>query len=85
LRNAWREDLIAATDRIESALVTSDWLVEGDFSLADIAVFSMANSVPRGHRDIMNDETAPLTMAWMERMRGRPSVASALAFPTWSS
>ncbi len=79
--NGWRENLIDATARIEHALATSDWLLDDGFSLADIAVFSMANGLPRGHPDIMNDGTAPLAMAWLERMRARPGVASALTFP----
>ncbi|MBO9500051.1 MAG: glutathione S-transferase family protein [Novosphingobium sp.] len=78
----WRENLIDANGRIERALETSDWLVEDGFSLADIAVFSMANSLPRGHPDIMNNEAAPRAIAWLERMRARPGVAAALAVPT---
>lgn len=81
-QNGWRQDLISATDRIERALETSEWLLEDGFSLADIAVFSMANGLPRGYPDILNEETAPHAMGWLERMRARAGVAAALATPT---
>lgn len=79
--DGWRENLLDATDRIERALATADWLVEDRFSLADIAMFSMANSLLRGHPDIMNDERSPRAMAWIERMRSQQGVALALALP----
>ena len=78
----WRANLEDATNRLETALAEGDWLVADTFSLADIAMFAMAISLPKGHPEIMNERTAPRTLAWIARMRARPGVAAALAVPT---
>ena len=80
----WRENLANVTDRVETALTGHDWLVADRFTLADIAVFAMAISMPRSHADLWNSERTPNAMAWLERMKARPGVAAALAMPNHS-
>jgi glutathione S-transferase len=77
----WRHNLAEVTDRVEAALDGHDWLVADRFSLADIAVFAMANGMPRGHPHLWNAEKTPNALAWLARMRARPGVAAALAMP----
>jgi glutathione S-transferase len=66
-------------ERIEKALEKGDWLVENTFTAADIDAFAMANSLPKLVPDLCNAKASPRTMAWLERMRARPSVTAALA------
>ncbi|MCW2411680.1 MULTISPECIES: glutathione S-transferase family protein [unclassified Sphingobium] len=77
----WRANLEDVTDRVEGALAGHDWLVGGMFTLADIAVFAMAISMPRSYPDLWNETRTPQAMAWMARMKARPGVAAALAMP----
>jgi glutathione S-transferase len=77
----WKHNLAEVTQRVEQALDGHDWLVADQFSLADIAVFAMAISMPRSHPDLWSGERTPRAMAWLERMKARPGVAAALAMP----
>lgn len=80
----WRRQLAEAADRIEATLDGHDWLVGDAFSLADIAVFAMANGMPRGYPELVDAGRTPRMMAWLDRMRARPGVAAALAMPNLS-
>jgi len=77
----WRRQLDETIDRLETALQGRNWLVADAFSLADIAMFAMANGLPAGFPELMNAERTPNAMAWLKRMRSRPGVAAALAMP----
>ena len=67
-------------ERIEKALDGGkSWLVEDTYTLADIDTFSLANALPKLTPEACNRGASPNTMAWIERMRGRPSVNKALA------
>ena len=66
-------------ERVEQALEGGrQWLVEDVFTLADIDAFAMANSLPKLLPEAANREAAPNFMAWLERLRARPSVKKAL-------
>lgn len=77
----WRHQLKDSVDRLEKGLSGREWLVADRFSLADIAMFSMAIGVPMSYPELMNTERTPHAMAWLARMRARPGVAAALAMP----
>jgi glutathione S-transferase len=77
----WRHNLAEVAERVERALDGHDWLVADQFTLADIAVFAMGNSMPRGYPELVNDEKTPNWTAWLARMKARPGVAAALAMP----
>ncbi len=66
-------------ERIETALETSDWLVENTYTLADIDAFALANGLPKLMPEVANASASPRFMAWLDRMRARPAVKKALA------
>ncbi len=80
----WRFQLEDTARRIEAALAEGDWLVGQAFSLADIAVFAMAISMPRTYSEFVNATATPRMLDWLERMAARPGVAAALAMPNHS-
>lgn len=83
-RGDFAEDRIAdseakiaqGVEKIEARLEDYDWLM-GEFSIADLESYAWL----AGMRDLVPDafEDKPRTAAWFERVRGRPSVARALA------
>jgi glutathione S-transferase len=83
-RAAWGRQLAETAERVETALDGHDWLVADIFTLADIAVFAMAVSMPHSHPDLWNAERTPRATAWLNRMRTRPGVAAALEMPNRS-
>ncbi len=81
----WRFQLEDTARRIETALANGDWLVGNAFSLADIAVFAMALSMPKTYPEFANITATPRMLDWLQRMRARPGVAAALAMPNHSN
>jgi glutathione S-transferase len=81
---AWRRTLEEGVQKMEKALESGPWLAGTHFSLADIAMFSMAVGMPRNYGDLMNSERAPRTMDWHARTSSRPGVQAALRTPTTS-
>ena len=97
-RRAWRavvsgdypEEQVANSERkvelvirrMEDILAGADWLVGNRYSIADVDTFAMIH----GLRDVaaarVNDELAPGTGAWYERIAGRAAVQAALATPS---
>lgn len=69
-------------DRMEGILADSDWLVGENYSIADIDTFAMMNSLTDVAAGIVNEKSAPNTMAWLARVAGRPAVKAALARAT---
>lgn len=67
-----------AAKKTEEALASGEWL-NGPYSLIDIDAFAMINAAPKLAPDVVNGQSNPKTMAWLERMRNRPAVRAALA------
>ncbi len=65
--------------QMEADLDGRDWLAGDAFSLADIAMFSYVNYLPSVTPELVNERTAPRTMAWLARVAARPAVKAALA------
>lgn len=65
-------------ERMETKLGERDWLVGESYSMADINTFAMLSSLARVVPDLVNTESAPLSMVWIERIASRPAVKSAL-------
>ncbi len=85
---AWRRTLEEGVQKMERALEAGPWLAGPHYSLADIAMFSMAVNMPRSYGEFMNAQRAPRTMDWHARMTARPGVRAALETPTthiWSA
>jgi len=72
-----RAKVAQATDKIEAQLADGrDWLM-GDFSIADLETFAWLAGMPAVVAAAFAGK--PLTHAWLERARARPSVARALS------
>ncbi len=52
-----------------------EWLIGDNYTLADIKWYSMMPGLPRLLPELCNTDTTPHTMAWLDRMAGRPAVA----------
>ena len=78
----WRRQVLTSIGRLETALAKGGpWLLGEQFTLADIACFSMAQPMPSGYADVMNQRDTPHLMAWHGRMMQREGVQAALAMP----
>jgi glutathione S-transferase len=80
-----RRKLIIAVKKTEDALGQGDWLAGGTYSLADIDAFAMLAAAPKLAPDVLNGQTAPRTLAWLDRVRSRPAVKAAFAAARTSS
>ena len=78
LANA-RERIGLGVDRIETALASSDWLVGGAYSVADINAFALTHTLPRLTPELVNESKTPKMMAWLKRVGDRAAVKEALA------
>ncbi len=76
---AVRERLRHSMQRIESTLAGSAWLAGAEYSIADIDAFSLLNGAPALAPDVLNGVNTPRTLEFLERVRARPAVKSALA------
>jgi GSH-dependent disulfide-bond oxidoreductase len=65
--------------RMEGVLAESDWLIGDRYSIADIDSFALLESLHRVAPRLVNEDSAPHTMAWLARVGARPAVAAALA------
>jgi glutathione S-transferase len=74
-----RRKIAFAVTRIEDALRDSPWLAGSAYSLADIDAFAIANCLPQLAPQIVNPVASPRTLEWIERIRQRPAVKTALA------
>lgn len=74
-----RERLKQTIGRIEKALGETTWLAGNEYSLADIALFSFVNYLPKVLPAELNETAAPKTMAWLRNVSKRPGVKAALA------
>ncbi len=59
--------------RLEETLSRQDYLVEGEYSLADICNFAIANGMQFGFPELVNEQDTPGLMAWMARINERPA------------
>ena len=73
-----RRKIALSVKRIEEILAHSPWLVGDVYSLADIDAFSICNSLPTLTPDIVNDTATPRLSNWLQRIRERSAVQTAL-------
>lgn len=59
--------------RLEDRLSTSEWLVDGQYTLADICNFAIANGMQFGFPELVNATDTPYLLAWIERINARPA------------
>lgn len=74
-----RRKIGLAVKRLEDTLAESDWLLGDTYSIIDIDAFCLVCTLPRLLPDLVNDEAAPRTTAWLQRINERPAVKETLA------
>lgn len=67
--------------RLEDRLRRSEWTAGDSYSLADIATYCVAPSLPRLIPAAVNERDTPRIVEWLAAMNARPAVARALAMP----
>ncbi|MBU6443051.1 MAG: glutathione S-transferase family protein [Alphaproteobacteria bacterium] len=70
-----------AIGRMEETLKSGPWLAGDAYSLADVDIYSMVDSIPRLMPEHMNEAKTPRVMDWLARMNARPAVQAARAMP----
>lgn len=76
-----RRKLEVSVGKMEAILGGSDWLAGPGYSLADVNNYSIAAGVHRLHPEILNEDIAPRSWNWLQRMEARPGVQAAMAMP----
>lgn len=69
-------------ERMEEILSDSEWLVGNGYSIADIDTFAMMCSLTDVAPDIVNEDKAPNTLAWLARVADRRAVKAVMASGT---
>lgn len=59
--------------RLNDALKGRQYLVDDEYSLADICNFAIANGMQFGFPDLVNESDTPALMAWIARINERPA------------
>jgi GST-like protein len=78
LENAKRK-VGTAVERMESVLAESPWLVDSEYSIADIYTYALTHTLPRLLPDMVNRGSTPRIMEWLAKMDERPAVKEAMA------
>lgn len=74
-----RRKISLAIKRIEDTLDKSSWLVDPNYSIADIEAFALTYTLPNLLPETVNEQETPRTMEWLKRIGARPAVKEALA------
>lgn len=77
-----RAKVIQVVEKCENSLKEQQWLL-GTFSIADLETYAWLAAMPAIVPEAF--ASAPLTAAWFERVKSRPSVAWALSLATSAS
>jgi len=67
--------------RLESLLEGNEWTAGDEYSLSDIATYSVAPSLPMMMPNAVNPEATPNILRWIAAMDERPAVQKAKAMP----
>lgn len=59
--------------RLEETLSRQEYLVDNEYTLADICNFAIANGMQVGYPELVNDKDTPGLLAWIERINERPA------------
>lgn len=59
--------------RLEDTLSKREYLVDNEYTLADICNFAIANGMQFGFPELVNEKDSPGVMAWIERINERPA------------
>lgn len=76
-----RRKLEVSLGKMEAILSNGKWLACSEYSLADVNTYSMVAGLPRMMPELLNLDTAPHVLDWLNRMNARPAVQEALEMP----
>ena len=76
----WRRKVRVSIQRMELGMA-GPWMLGGQFTLADVSLFSMLIGMPERYADIVNGKDSPRVVEWYSRMMERPGVKATLATP----
>jgi glutathione S-transferase len=65
--------------RLDDHLRTHEWLVPGQFTLADICNFAIANGMQFGFSELVNKDATPGLLRWIEQINARPAARAMFA------
>lgn len=85
--NAYTGDMVGNSERklklvierMEKVLADSEWLAGDAYSIADIDTFALMRSLKDLAPEFVNVDKSPSTIAWLDRVSGRPAVKDALS------
>jgi len=63
-----------SVERLDAHLREHEWLVPGQYTLADICNFAIANGMQFGFAELVNKEATPGLVRWIEQIKARPAV-----------
>lgn len=72
--------MAACISRLEQRLATVDWLLGGNFTLADAALLPFAHRIRNLRPEFVTASGQPAVAAWLARAAARPSFERALHF-----
>jgi glutathione S-transferase len=86
-RNGFPQDLLdeemrkigVSVRRLDDHLRDNEWLVPGQFTLADICNFAIANGMQYGFAELVNKEDTPGLLRWIEQINERPAAKKMFA------
>ena len=68
-----------SVERLDAHLREHEWLVPGQYTLADICNFAIANGMQFGFSELVNKEATPGLVRWIEQINARPAVKAMFA------
>lgn len=63
-----------SVERLDAHLREHEWLVPGQYTLADICNFAIANGMQVGFAELVNKEATPGLVRWIDQIKARPAV-----------
>ena len=76
-----KRKVAVSIDKLEGNLQQSPWIAGAGYSLADINAYPMVSGVRRIFPEILSEQLAPRTWAWLAKVEARPGTQAALAMP----
>ena len=74
------EKMMLCLDRCEQSLASGDFLVNGEFSLADVAMIPFIDRITKLRPEILGCGKYPKVMSWYDQMKSRPAFDQAFNF-----
>jgi glutathione S-transferase len=65
--------------KLDDHLANHEWLVPGQYTLADICNFAIANGMQFGFAELVNKADTPHLLRWIEQINERPAVKAMFA------